>query len=494
MRHPDVVVVGTGFSGIGAAIRLKQQGFDDFVVLERAHDVGGTWRDNTYPGCTCDVPSHLYSFSFEPNPRWSHSFSRQGEIWEYLRTCARRHGVMPHIRFGHELVSAAWDDELDRWRIETTGGHFTARVLVTGVGALSEPSVPSIPGIETFRGTVFHSASWNHDHDLAGERVAVIGTGASAIQFVPEIQPRVGRLLLFQRTPPWVVPRRDRRLRAFEQRLYRVAPAVQRLARLGIYWGREAMFVGFGIDTRLQRGPERMARRHLRRQVPDRTLRKKLTPDYTIGCKRILLSNDYYPALAQPNVEVITDRIQEVREHSIVTADSVEHEIDTIIFGTGFHVTDMPAAKRLRGRGGVLLADAWRDGMGAYRGTTIAGFPNLFMLVGPNTGLAHTSLVFMIECQIAYVMDCLRYMRRSRVATVEVKPEVQARYCDDVHARMQRTVWVTGGCVSWYLDAAGRNTTLWPNFTWRFRQLTRRFDPQSYLVNAGARDREAVAA
>jgi cation diffusion facilitator CzcD-associated flavoprotein CzcO len=478
-RDVRVAVVGTGFAGLGMAIRLRGAGIEDLVVFERADDVGGTWRDNTYPGCTCDVPSHLYSFSFAPNPDWSRSFSPQPEILSYLRGCADRYGVRPHIRFGHEVRAARWDETAGRWRIETSQGEYTAQMLVAGMGPLSEPSVPSLPGLSSFEGTVFHSAQWNHSHDLAGERVAVIGTGASAIQFVPKIQPQVASLLVFQRTPPWIVPRTDRRISRVERFLLRRLPGVQQAWRGAIYWGRETFVWGF-VRPRVIRNLQRLARGHLRRQVPDPVLASQLTPDYTIGCKRILISNDYYPALSQPNVSLVTSAVASVRPRSVVSADGVEHPVDTIIFGTGFHVTDPPAATRVWGRDGLLLADAWRDGMSAYLGGAIARFPNMFMLIGPNTGLGHTSMVFMIESQIAYVLDCLRVMSQRGLATVSVRPEVQSSYNAEIQTQLVETVWNAGGCRSWYLDEHGRNTTVWPTYTWKFRQRTRRFDLSSY--------------
>jgi cation diffusion facilitator CzcD-associated flavoprotein CzcO len=481
--HVRVAVVGSGFSGLGAAIRLKRDGVDDFVILERAEDVGGTWRDNTYPGCACDVPSQLYSFSFALNPGWTRSFSPQPEIQEYLRRCAREQGLIPHLRLGHELRDASWDEQGQRWCLQTSKGALTAEVLILGTGPLSEPKLPSIPGLERFRGTVFHSAQWDHAHDLSGERVAVIGTGASAIQFVPHVQRTAAQVHLFQRTPPWIMPRVDRSITAIERWLFRHLPGAQRLARLGVYWSRESSVVGFTREPRLMKAVERLARRHLRRQVPDPELRRRLTPTYTIGCKRILLSNDYYPALSRPNVEVVTDGIAELREHSIIGGDGIERPIDTVILGTGFHVTDAPAMRRIRGRDGVLLADAWRNGMAAYLGTSIAGFPNLFMLVGPNTGLAHTSIVLMIESQLAYISGALRHLASSGAGAVEVRPEVQAGFVDEVQGRMPRTVWSTGGCASWYLDASGRNTTLWPGSTWGYRLRTRHFDPTLHLTH-----------
>ncbi len=482
--HVRVAIVGAGFAGLGLAIRLRQCGVSDFVVFERGDDIGGTWHDNTYPGCRCDVPSHLYSFSFAPNPHWSESFSPQPEIEDYLRRVAREHGVMPHVRLGHEMLSAVWDEAAAVWRIETSGGSWTADVFAPAVGALSEPSTPSLPGLDTFEGTVFHSARWKHEHDLTGERVAVVGTGASAIQIVPQIQPKVARLEVYQRTAPWVLPRREREFTRLEKRLFTSLPVAQKLVRTGIYWGRELYVLGFTSHPKLMSAAERIARRHLAEQVPDPALRAKLTPGYRIGCKRILLANDYYPALSADNADVVTEPIREVTPTGIVTADGVAHDVDTIIFGTGFQVTAPPVARRVAGAGGRTLADAWSTGMQAYLGTTVAGFPNMFFLVGPNTGLGHSSMVFMIESQVAYILDALRVLERTGGAAVDVVPDVQAAYNTALQQRLQGTVWTNGGCVSWYLDASGRNTTLWPEYTWKYRWATRKFDPGSYVVRA----------
>ena len=476
-----VLIVGTGFAGLGMAVRLKQAGIDDFVVLERAGEVGGTWRDNTYPGAACDVPSHLYSFSFAPNPDWSRSFSPQAEIQEYLRRVATGFGVRPHICFRCELLGAAWDETGRRWRVRTSAGDFEADVLISATGALSDPAIPPLAGLDRFDGTVFHSARWRHDHDLTGRRVAVVGTGASAIQFVPQIQPAVGHLTVFQRTPPWILPRWDRQFSPVERWAFRHVPLVQRLARAGIYWGREQMVAGFVVAPNLMRAAERLARQHLERSVPDPVLRAKLTPDYRIGCKRILISNDYLPSLTRPNVELVAAGLAEVRERSVVAADGTEHEVDTIIFGTGFHVTDIPVADRIVGRAGVTLKEHWAGGMKAYKGTAVAGFPNLFLLVGPNTGLGHSSQVFMIESQITYATDAVDHIARTG-GVVEVRDDAEDAWDRDVQQAMGRTVWTTGGCASWYLDARGRNTTLWPGSTWGFRRRTARFDPAAYRV------------
>lgn len=479
--HTRVAIIGSGFAGLGTAIRLRQRGEQDFRIFERAGDVGGTWRDNSYPGCACDVQSHLYSFSFAPNPDWTRSYSPQPEIWDYLRRCARDFGVLPHVLFNHEVRAARWDEAARLWRIDTSQGAYTADVLVMASGALSEPRVPELPGFENFKGKSFHSARWDHSYDLNGKRVAVIGTGASAIQFVPEIQPRVGRLHVFQRTPPWIMPRPDRPLAERERRTFRRFPLAQRAARAAIYAFREVFFLGFR-HLRLSRLIRRLALRHLERAVTDPALRAKLTPAYEIGCKRILVSNDYLPALTRPNVELVTEPIEEIREHSIATGDGEEREVDLIVFGTGFRVTDQPMAGLVRGRGGVTLADVWAGSPRAHVGTTVTGFPNLFILLGPNTGLGHTSVVYMIEAQIEHVMKALDYMRRHGVATLEPRAEAQAAYVAEIDRRMGGTVWVSGGCASWYLDRTGRNSTIWPDFTWRFRRRAARLDPSEYLM------------
>ena len=498
-QHHRIAIVGTGFSGLGMAIRLKQEGEDDFVLLERAGDIGGTWRDNTYPGCRCDVPSHLYSFSFAPNPNWSSTFSPQAEILDYLKDCAERFGVMPHVRFETELESASWDEDDQLWTIETSNGAMTADVLIAAQGPLSDPSLPEVPGIDSFEGRAFHSAQWDHEHDLSGERVAVIGTGASAIQFVPEIQPKVGRLHVFQRTAPWVIPHRNRPMKRWERALYRLFPPAQLAMRAGIYWARESFVLQFRRRA-IGKLVERIPMMHMRKQIKDPELRRKLTPDYSIGCKRILPTDEWYPALAQPNVEVVTGGLTEIRPHSVVAEDGSEREVDTIIFGTGFHVTDVPIADRVSGRDGRTLAEVWEGSMQAYKGTTVAGYPNLFFLVGPNTGLGHTSIVFMIESQIAYVLDALRTMRRSGARTVEVREDAQAAYNAELDRMTEGTVWVSGGCTSYYIDRNGHNSALWPTYTWPFRRRLRQFDAVAYTLGtrasspAGARERAVAAA
>ncbi len=431
------------------------------------------------------MPSHLYSFSFAPNPDWTRTYSRQAEIRAYLHRCADEFGVRPYVRTATKVESAAWDEDARRWDLDTSRGRLRARVLIVGMGPLSEPKTPAIAGLDSFEGHTMHSARWDHAHDLTGKRVASVGTGASAIQYVPSIQPDVERLYVFQRTPPWILPHTDRPTTAVERRLYRRFPAMQRLVRGAVYSAREINVLGFVKNPRLMAVAERIARWHMARQVPAPELREKVTPDYTIGCKRILPSNRWYPALAQSNVELINGGVVEVRPNSVVGSDGVEREVDTIIFGTGFSVTDMPLGRLVTGRGGRTLDERWRGSPSAHLGTAVAGFPNLFMLLGPNTGLGHSSMIYMIESQLAHVMDALRVMRDRSAETVEVREEVADRFNEAVDRQLEGTVWNTG-CASWYLDDTGRNATLWPDWTFRFRHRTARFDPGQYELTPRA--------
>lgn len=480
----SVLIIGSGFSGLGLGVRLKQAGIEDFEILERAGSVGGTWRDNRYPGCACDVQSHLYSFSFEQNPDWTRMYAQQPEIERYLQGVAGKYELLRHVRFDANVVGARYDEAAALWRVETEDGRkFSGRVLVSGMGALSNPSIPKISGLAEFGGKLFHSAQWDHDYDLSGKRVAVIGTGASAIQFVPQIVPKVAHLDLFQRTPPWIMPKPDRAIGARERKLFHLLPFTQKLMRAGLYTMLETRVLGFVVNPKLMTFVQRIAKAHIKRQVPDRALRAKLTPNYTIGCKRVLISNDYYPSLTQPHVDVVTDEVREIRGNAVITADGTSREVDAIILGTGFTVQDPIPRGAIFGRGGRDLWDCWNEqGVEAYLGANVHGFPNFFMLMGPNTGLGHTSQVYMIESQIAYVMDCIRQMRASNLRSIDVRADVQQRFNEKVQGSVNAAIWNQGGCKSWYLDARGRNTTIWPGFTFVFRNKTRRFDISKYAV------------
>ncbi|MGW7088695.1 flavin-containing monooxygenase [Streptomyces sp. NPDC054871] len=482
-EHVRVAVIGSGFGGLGAAVRLRREGVTDFVVLERAGAVGGTWRDNSYPGCACDVPSHLYSFSFAPNPDWPRTFSGQEKIQEYLEQVADTFRLRSHIRLNTEVKLLRWDADELWWEIETSNGTLTADVVVSATGPLSDPKLPDIPGLDTFEGRVFHSARWDHDYDLRGKRVAMIGTGASAIQIVPAIQREVGKLTLFQRTPPWVMPRMDRAISKAERWVHRQLPFTTH-ARRGILWGiRELQVQAFTKRPNELGAVEQLAKRNIARAIKDPALRAKLTPSYRIGCKRILLSNTYYPALAQPNVDVVASGLSEVRGNTVIAADGTETEVDAIIFGTGFHVTDMPIAERVVGADGVTMMETWKDGMKSLRGATAAGFPNFMTVIGPNTGLGNSSMILMIESQLNYLADYVRQLDvlGGRAALAARTSAVHA-WNDKVQERMKRTVWNTGGCNSWYLDENGVNTTIWPGTTSEFRNATRRVDLAEYEV------------
>ncbi|MFJ7341490.1 flavin-containing monooxygenase [Streptomyces sp. NPDC101110] len=482
-EHVRVAVVGSGFGGLGAAVRLRREGVTDFVVLERAGSVGGTWRDNSYPGCRCDVPSHLYSFSFAPHPDWPRTFSGQEHIRAYLEHVTDVFRLRPHIRFDSEVKRMTWNGERLCWDIETSSGNLSADLVVSATGPLSDPKVPDIPGLESFPGKVFHSARWDHDYDLRGKRVAMVGTGASAAQIVPAIQPDVSRLTLFQRTAPWVMPRVDRNISGAERWLHRQLPFTSQLRR-GLLWGiRELQVQAFTKHPGQLGFIEDLARRNMARAIKDPALRAKLTPDYRIGCKRILLSSDYYPALAQPNVDVVASGLTEVRGSTLVAADGSAAEVDAIVFGTGFHVTDMPIAERVVGAEGRTLAETWKGGMEALRGASAAGFPNWMTIIGPNTGLGNSSMILMIESQLNYLADYVRQLDvlGGRVA-LDARPDAVRTWNQQVQERMRRTVWNTGGCTSWYLDASGRNTTIWPGTTGEFRRATRRVDLGEYDV------------
>ncbi|MDQ1738781.1 MAG: hypothetical protein QOE53_433 [Pseudonocardiales bacterium] len=483
-----VLIVGAGFGGLATAVQLAGSGEQDFLCIDRGAEVGGTWRDNTYPGAACDVPSQLYSFSFALNPDWSRSFSPQPEIQDYLRRVARDSGVLDRFRFGVELEGASWDPDAELWRVETSAGPVTAQLLVSAAGALSAPKLPDLAGLASFQGPVFHSAEWDHGQDLTGKRVAVIGTGASAIQIVPAIAGRVARLAVYQRTAPWVLPRHDRAYRRLEKLAIRRVPGYQRVLRSLVYLAREATVPMFIAAPWIGSLVSRSATANIDRAISDPVLRAKAQPHFALGCKRVLVSSDWYPALARDNVELVTEPISHLTADAIVTADGTAHQIDVLIVATGFQATEQPIAERIKGRTGQTLAQAWSErGVQGYKGATVHGFPNLFLVVGPNTGLGHSSMVYMIESQVAYLVDAWRQLRRYGLASVEPTAAAEAAWNADLQRRMRRTVWSTGGCRSWYLDAHGRNVALWPRTTYMFRRLTGSFDLDAYASTALAR-------
>ncbi len=479
MPFPSVIIIGSGFGGIGAAIRLRQQGVSELTIFEKAGDVGGVWRDNVYPGAACDVPSHLYSYSFEPKPDWSRRYAEQPEIHAYLRHCVSKYGLLPHLQLNAEVVAAAFDDTKSLWRVTLASGQVhEAQVLVTATGQLNRPLMPQLPGLASFKGPQFHSARWDHSVPLAGQRVAVIGTGASAIQFVPRVAPEAAAVTLFQRSPPYVIPKGDRFYSDTARRLFAKLPFVQSLSRAREYLVHESRALGVVSYPALTALMKPGFRRMLSASVQDKALQAKLTPDYPVGCKRIMISNDYYAALARPNVAVVTEAIREVTADGVVTTDGTLHAADVLIYGTGFAALDFLAPMHITGLQGRELNASWRDGAEAYLGISVSGFPNLFMLYGPNTNLGHSSIVYMLESQIAYLGDAIRHLVAGK-KWLDVKAEVQGAFNARIQQRSKQTVW-DAGCTSWYKTAAGKNTNNWPGYTFEYRRATRRLRLADY--------------
>ncbi|BCM65789.1 MULTISPECIES: flavin-containing monooxygenase [Streptomyces] len=486
---PDVLIVGTGLAGLGMAVKLAEAGHRDFVILEKAGEVGGTWRENTYPGCACDVASVMYSYSFAPNRNWSRMYAEQPEILDYIKHVVKERDLEPHIRFHTEVTSYEFDEAADRWHVRTRSGQeYRPRIVVLAHGALHQPNVPDLPGMDRFKGELFHSAQWDHSVDLRGKRVAVIGTGSSAVQFIPRIAGVAAHVDVFQRNAHWVLPKADRPLKHLERRLFASLPFVQRLYRLAAYWTHELPVLAF-LNPKYLGVLELAAKRTLEKQVPDPELRAKLTPTYRIGCKRILLTNDYFPALQRPDVSLTTSGIEEFTESGIRTKDGELHEADVVILATGFSTDNRCASEHIVGRGGLTIQEAWRDGMTAHLGTTVAGFPNLFMLMGPNSGGGAQSILFVIEAQVHYIVECLKLMRSRRATRLEVRAEVQQRFNDWLHAKLSGSVWNSGGCHSWFLDHRGVNRQSWPGTGTSYWRATRRPDPQAFLLTQGGADR-----
>ncbi|GAC1531351.1 MAG: NAD(P)/FAD-dependent oxidoreductase [Marmoricola sp.] len=479
-----IAIIGAGFSGLGMAVQLKKAGMHDFVILERAEAIGGTWRDNTYPGCAVDVKSHLYSFSFAPNPNWSEIYAPHDELLAYTQGIVDKFGLMPHVRLENEVLGATWDDQAQLWRVKTSQAEYEAQYLISATGPLSRPVLPDIPGLESFEGTMFHSGAWNHDHDLRGERVGVIGNGSSSCQLVPQIQPIVERLDVYQRTPSWIIARRNRRTFGWERALYRAFPPLQRAVRHSQYVKQEAVAWLWLKDGR-GGWLEAIAKRRLKRMVADPVKRAALTPDYPIGCKRIVISDAFWPAINEDNVDLVTDSIVEVVPNGILTrnADGSTslHELDTLILASGYEV--MPIVDPLVGRSGAVLRDEWRETRKAYLGATVSGYPNYFTLLGPYTFNGHTSILVWAEAQMAYVLQALRHMEDAGKASLEVRPEAQERYVAEVRRRLKGTVWTSGSCNSWYLDPDGGTSVVFPGYTKQFVAGLKNFDPADYVVS-----------
>lgn len=486
-----VVIVGAGFSGIAAGIRLLQSGRNDFVIVERAEEVGGTWRDNTYPGAGCDIPSLVYSYSFAQNPGWSSAFGSQTEILDYLRTCVDRFGLRPHLRLGEELYRARWDDEKSRWTVQTSRETYEAPMLVMATGYLSEPKAPAIDGVDRFQGPIFHTSRWDHSVDLTGKDVAVIGTGASAIQLVPAIATTVGRLTLYQRTPAWVNAKPDAPVTERERQRRRTVPGYQRVQRNINKYGREVIAFLMSKPGIIERTLQPQIEKHLEDQVSDERLRRALTPDYTVGCKRILFSNEYYPALNRDNVELVPRAVEAIEEEAVL-AGGQRRRHDVVVFATGFEAVDRAAAHLVEARD-RSLADAWSESMTAYVGTVVNGFPNLITMLGPNTALGHHSQTVMLEAQADYLLSMLDYMDRHDVAALEVRQTPQAEYNEWLDGKLEGTVWQRGGCTSWYQGADGRNPNTYPTYTWSFRRHLRRLRPEHFHVTAAAQGAAALS-
>jgi cation diffusion facilitator CzcD-associated flavoprotein CzcO len=478
-----IAIIGAGFAGIGMAIRLKQAGIDSFTMFERAGEIGGTWRDNTYPGAACDVPSHAYSLSFEQHPGWTHRYSPSSEIQGYLLGLVEKWRLRDHLRLRAAVTSARFDERAGTWTLTTeTGEAVTARVVVSCVGGLVDPALPDIPGLGTFAGTTFHTARWNHECPLAGRRVGVIGTGASAVQVVPSIAPEVAHLTVFQRTPAWVVPKRDR---VYSERLRRLLarfPVLLHASRTLHYLASELWGPMIILDApRLSAIGERLSLMHLRQQVKDPVLREKLTPHFQLGCKRILVSDDYWASFERPNVSLVTERIERVEPEGVRTTDGTLHPLDALVLATGFALGLATAPFPVTGRGGRTLDDAWRDGAVAYKGMTVSGFPNWFILMGPNTGPGHTSVLVYTEAQIAHTLGAIQVLRKNGVRYVDVRQDVQDRYNAGIQGRMKHTVWGSG-CHSWYLSPDGSNHALFPGLAAEYVLRARRFRPSDYDI------------
>ena len=486
---PSIAIIGTGFGGIGMAAQLKAAGHHDFVIFEKADDVGGVWRDNEYPGAECDVPSHLYSFSFALKPDWTRRFAGQAEILGYLRDSADRFGLREHIRFGTQVLGATFDESAGEWVLDLPDGQsHRATVLIAATGQLSRPAYPRIDGLDTFAGAMFHSATWDHDYEFEGKKVAVIGTGASAIQFVPHIADRAADVELFQRHAPHVIAKPDYPYRSSVIAAFRRFPTLLKASRAATYaWlePRGFAFNGSRVGKILISAFEKRYLRSLKKQIADPELRRKVTPTEPMGCKRVLMSNDYYEALVREHVDVVTDGIERIVPEGVVTADGKLHDVDAIVLGTGFAATEFLAPMTVTGLGDADLNEVWRDGAQAYLGMSVPGFPNFFMLYGPNTNLSHNSIVYMLESQFSYVVDAVTDLVRRDAAWLTIRKDVDDAYNADIQKQLGSTVWATG-CDGWYTTESGKNTQNWPGFTFKYRSATRGFDPSVYTATPHA--------
>lgn len=479
--HLPIVIVGAGFGGVGLAIKLREAGITDFTIFERINDIGGTWARNTYPGAACDVPSTLYCYSFEPNPNWSRKYSTQPDIHAYIKQTAEKHNIPQHIQFSTEVLNATFDEKTNQWLLKTNQGNYTTDVFITAAGPFAEAAYPDIEGIKTTKLPIIHTLHWDHDYDFNNKRVAIIGTGASAVQIIPQLQPKVSELIVFQRTPPWIVPRLDRNISTLEKAIYRRLPITQKMSRASWY----AMIESFGlvgfVNAKFGKVFESLGRYQLKRQVPNETLRAKLTPQYTIGCKRAIFSDSYYPAMVQPNVTLVTDGVTRINDKSITDETGQRHNIDAVIIATGFE----PLARlshNVTGTHGKTIADVYNERPQSYLGIANAHFPNMFTILGPFSAAGNQSGLFMIENEITYIVDAIKQVRQKGIARFEVKPEVQETFVDEMHSRAGKGAWLGGGCQSYYTNGRGQNAGLYPNWSFTYRWRTARWDRKNYLI------------
>ncbi|WP_320819280.1 NAD(P)/FAD-dependent oxidoreductase [Thalassolituus sp.] len=480
MQHIECLIIGAGFGGIGMAIQLKKSGKSDFQIWEKASDFGGCWRDNTYPGAACDVPSHLYSYSFAPKKNWQYRFARQPEILSYIQQCAQQYQLISHLRFDHGVRSAAFDKQQQLWVIEAENGNkITTRYLMTATGQLNRPLIPSISGLDTFKGEHFHSAQWRHDIDLTGKTVAVIGTGASAIQFVPEITKIAAQVTLFQRSAPYVLPKPDRAYKPWEHTLLKWVPGLQKLSRVKTYLQYESRVLGFRFHEHLMKIMAGQWARYMKSQIKDPELRSALTPNYPMGCKRILLANNYYETMKRENVSLCSHGIKSVNDSGIIDNNGQHHPVDVIIYATGFKATEFLVPITITGTNGESLHDVWKNGAEAYFGINVQGFPNLFMLYGPNTNLGHNSIIYMLESQFRYILSAIKYQEKGGFRSIDVLTAPQRVFNENIQAKIKNTVW-NQGCHSWYITDEGKNTVNWPTFTFNYRRMTRKFHSADY--------------
>lgn len=483
MLKTQVAIIGAGFGGLAMAIRLLQANIYDFIILEKANDVGGTWRENQYPGAACDVQSHMYSLSFAPKTDWSKRYAEAPEIFDYIQDLITDYNLKKYIKFNQEVVTTKYDEQALNWKLDLKDGtQIEAQFIVFASGPLHVAQIPKIKGIEKFKGKVFHSSHWDHDYNLNDKSVASIGTGGSAIQYIPEIAPKVKQLYVLQRTPAWVIPRDERAYNPLDKKLFNRFEWFRKLHRARLYWSNESRVVPI-VKPQIMKYGQKLAEAFIKFQIKDKELAKKLTPDYVMGCKRILISNKYFPTFNRQNVDLVTDGIQELTENSIITKDGKERQIDCLIYGTGFITDPRIYLKSFAcyGAQGLELKEAWKEGAESYYGVTTKGFPNLFQLLGPNTVLGHNSVIFMIESQVNYILQLIQLVNKTQTQAIVVRENVQNQFNDAVQKKMQGTVWQSG-CVSWYQQDGGKNFALWPTYTWKYWLETRKINPSDYQL------------